>query len=178
LQEGKYNETEVAEQYCWAITQASGWSCCGQSGCDVLKFGLQLDFLVHTHILTADHMYTHILIADNIYKHIYLWLTVRIHTYIYDWPYVHNHLLLFAGVRSKDPPYKGKICENIVLPRKCFIILSVFFQKLSDGNCFPSLPPPPKSLNIMRYDSKSLSNCRTILMLLYFEIFRVMCFYS
>jgi hypothetical protein len=24
LQEGKYNETEVAEQYCWAITQASG----------------------------------------------------------------------------------------------------------------------------------------------------------
>jgi hypothetical protein len=33
----------VAEEYCWAITQAAGRSCCGRSGYRVLEFGFQLD---------------------------------------------------------------------------------------------------------------------------------------
>ena len=41
----------MAEEYCWAITQVAGRSCCG-----VLEFGLQLDSIVHTCI--ADRMYT------------------------------------------------------------------------------------------------------------------------
>ena len=44
---GKGDKT-VAEEYCWAITQAAGRSCCGRSGSSVLEFGYQLDCLVCT----------------------------------------------------------------------------------------------------------------------------------
>jgi hypothetical protein len=35
----------MAEEYCWAITQAVGLSCCGQLVSSVLEFGFQLDSL-------------------------------------------------------------------------------------------------------------------------------------
>jgi len=41
----KHNESNVAEEYCWAITQAIGWACCGRSGSRVLENGFQLDVL-------------------------------------------------------------------------------------------------------------------------------------
>jgi hypothetical protein len=34
----KAQETKVAEEYCWAITQAAGRSCCGLSSSSVLEF--------------------------------------------------------------------------------------------------------------------------------------------
>ena len=34
--------TKVAEEYCWAITQAAGRPYCGQSDSAVLEFGFQL----------------------------------------------------------------------------------------------------------------------------------------
>jgi hypothetical protein len=52
----KRNETKVAEEYCWAITQAEGRSCYGRSGFSVLEFGFQMDSLVYAYV--ADHMYT------------------------------------------------------------------------------------------------------------------------
>jgi len=36
----------VTEEYCWAITQAVGQSCCGRSGSTVLDLGLRLNSLV------------------------------------------------------------------------------------------------------------------------------------
>jgi hypothetical protein len=39
-------------EYCWAITQASGRSCCGWSGSSVLEFGFQLHSFVHTYTYT------------------------------------------------------------------------------------------------------------------------------
>ena len=46
LRELKHRETKEAEEYCWAITQAAGRSCCGRSGSSVLEFGFRLDPLV------------------------------------------------------------------------------------------------------------------------------------
>ena len=43
------NETKLTEEYCWAITQAAGRSCCGRSGSITLEFGF------FTYIV--DHMY-------------------------------------------------------------------------------------------------------------------------
>jgi len=36
------------EEYCWAITQAKGRSCCGQSGSGVLKCVFQMDSVVES----------------------------------------------------------------------------------------------------------------------------------
>ena len=44
------NEAAVAEEYCWAITQAAELSCCGRSGYSVLEFGFQTDCLLYTYI--------------------------------------------------------------------------------------------------------------------------------
>ena len=41
-----FNETKVAEEYCWAITQAAGRSCCGRSGSSVLGCGFNLTICV------------------------------------------------------------------------------------------------------------------------------------
>jgi hypothetical protein len=38
LHERKRSETKLMEQYCWAITQAAGRSCCGRSGSGALEF--------------------------------------------------------------------------------------------------------------------------------------------
>ena len=47
LWEGKLNETKMAEEYCWAITQVAGLLCCGRSGPSDMKFGLQLDLCIY-----------------------------------------------------------------------------------------------------------------------------------
>jgi hypothetical protein len=49
VRELKRHETKVAEEYCWAITLATGRSCCCRSGSSVLDFGFQLDSLVYTY---------------------------------------------------------------------------------------------------------------------------------
>ena len=46
LLELKWIETQVAEEYWWAITQAAGRSCCGRSGSIVFDLAFQLDCLV------------------------------------------------------------------------------------------------------------------------------------
>jgi len=50
----------VAEEYCWAITQAAGRSCCGRSGSNALESLFRLDSLVRKY--TGDHM--HIQLRD------------------------------------------------------------------------------------------------------------------
>jgi len=55
LQEMKNNETMMAEESCWAITQAEGRSCCGRTRANVMGTGFQPDFLVYRH--TDDQMY-------------------------------------------------------------------------------------------------------------------------
>jgi hypothetical protein len=42
LREWKRSETKVTEEYCWAITQAAGPSCCGRSGSSVLQCGFHM----------------------------------------------------------------------------------------------------------------------------------------
>jgi hypothetical protein len=42
----------VAEEYCWAITQAAGRSCCGRSDSRVLELGFTLDYLTNTYLMT------------------------------------------------------------------------------------------------------------------------------
>jgi hypothetical protein len=42
---------KVAEEYCWAITQAAGLSCCGRSGSRVLAIGFQLACHVYTYMV-------------------------------------------------------------------------------------------------------------------------------
>jgi hypothetical protein len=44
----KDDEATVAEDYCWAKTQAVGQPYYGRSGSSVLEFGFQLDTLVQT----------------------------------------------------------------------------------------------------------------------------------
>jgi len=45
----KWNSTEskVAEEYCWAVTQAVGRACCGHSRYSVLESSFQLNSLLH-----------------------------------------------------------------------------------------------------------------------------------
>ena len=40
LRELERSETKVAEEYCWAITQAAVWPCCGRSVFNVLELRL------------------------------------------------------------------------------------------------------------------------------------------
>jgi hypothetical protein len=64
LWEWKCKETKVAEEYCWAITQAAERYCCGRSGSSESEFGCQLDSLVCTH--TVDHMCTRFRLAPDL----------------------------------------------------------------------------------------------------------------
>jgi hypothetical protein len=50
------SETNVAEEYCWAITQAASKSRCVLSGPSVLTLVFHMDCVAYTHIV--DHMYT------------------------------------------------------------------------------------------------------------------------
>ena len=43
----KRNKTKVKEEYCSAITQAAGQSCCGPSGSSVVEFGFKMDSFVY-----------------------------------------------------------------------------------------------------------------------------------
>ena len=54
----------MGEEYCWAITQTAGRSCCGQSGSSALEFGFQKDTLVYTY--TVDHMRTQFQLAPDL----------------------------------------------------------------------------------------------------------------
>ena len=45
----------MAEEYCWAITEAVDRSCCGPSGSSELQFGLKMDSLVYSHVF--EHMF-------------------------------------------------------------------------------------------------------------------------
>ena len=65
----KYNKTKVAEEYCWAITQTVGRSCCGRSGSGVLDFEFQLDSVVYTHTHTHTHtsIYVCVCVDDWLY---------------------------------------------------------------------------------------------------------------
>jgi len=45
----KLNDAQLAKEYCWAITQVAGRSCCGRSGSGVLDFGFLLDCLEYTY---------------------------------------------------------------------------------------------------------------------------------
>jgi len=51
----------VAEEYCWAITQAAGRSCGGRSDSSVLGFGFQLDSLVYSYVV--EHVYPELRLA-------------------------------------------------------------------------------------------------------------------
>ena len=51
----------MAEEYCWAITQAAGRSCGGRSDSSVLGVGFQLDSLVYSYMF--EHMYPELRLA-------------------------------------------------------------------------------------------------------------------
>jgi len=56
LWEQKHNATKVAEEYCWAITQAAGQLCCGQLDSTVSE----LDFNwtpLYIHIVLTIYLY-------------------------------------------------------------------------------------------------------------------------
>jgi hypothetical protein len=53
----------VAEEDCWAITQAEGRLRCGLSGYSVPEFRFPLNSLAYTYIV--DHMYTRLRLAQN-----------------------------------------------------------------------------------------------------------------
>jgi hypothetical protein len=55
LRESKFSQTDLTEEYCWAITQAAARSCCIRSDFSVLEFGFKLHSLVHTYVV--DHMH-------------------------------------------------------------------------------------------------------------------------
>jgi hypothetical protein len=50
--EMKIEYDKVVDEYCWPVTQAVGWSCCGQSGAALLELGFQLDFFVYTYVIS------------------------------------------------------------------------------------------------------------------------------
>jgi hypothetical protein len=65
LRELKHNETKVAEEYCWAITQAAGRPCCGQSGS---SWGADFNrtlLYVHIYVHVVDRMSTDFRLALN-----------------------------------------------------------------------------------------------------------------
>lgn len=49
--DGKGTETKVAEECCWAITQAVGRPCCGRAGSSMVEFGFQVDPFLYTYIV-------------------------------------------------------------------------------------------------------------------------------
>jgi len=55
-----YNETNVAEVYCWAKTLTAWRSCCSRLSLSVLEFGFKMDSHVHTYLTVC------VLISDLI----------------------------------------------------------------------------------------------------------------
>jgi hypothetical protein len=47
LWEWRHNAMKLAEEYCWTMTQAAGWSCRDGSDSIALEFGFQLDSLLY-----------------------------------------------------------------------------------------------------------------------------------
>jgi len=60
LREPKRNETQVAEEYCCAITQAAGRSCCSRSGSSVFECGFTPNFFIHVYVWSYVCVYTYI----------------------------------------------------------------------------------------------------------------------
>ena len=54
---------KVVEEYCWAVTQASGLSCCELSGSSVMECGFEPDSLVYTYVV--NHMCSQFRLARN-----------------------------------------------------------------------------------------------------------------
>ena len=54
----------MTEEYCWAITEAAERAHLGRSRYNVLEFGFQLDFLLHTY--NVDHMYMQFRCGQNL----------------------------------------------------------------------------------------------------------------
>jgi hypothetical protein len=52
------------EEYCWAITQTAGLSCCGRLCYSVLEFGFQQDCLVYIYIYIHIRPYVYILNSE------------------------------------------------------------------------------------------------------------------
>jgi hypothetical protein len=53
----KGNETEVVEEYCWAMAQAAEKSCCGRSGSNMLEFVCVCVYIyIYIYIYIVDRM--------------------------------------------------------------------------------------------------------------------------
>ena len=63
LRERKRKKTNVAEEYCWAITKAAVRACCSRSDSGVFYFRFQLNFVLCTCIF--GHMRTQFRLAQN-----------------------------------------------------------------------------------------------------------------
>ena len=61
----------VTEEYCWAITQAMGWACCGRSGSSVLGTELQLDVLLYKYVCILKYGLRKIRLAPAVTDHNY-----------------------------------------------------------------------------------------------------------
>jgi hypothetical protein len=72
LEERKRSE-KMAEEYCWAITQTVGRSCCSRSGTRVLKLGCQLNSFVYLSELLVDHMFVWMCGFCNVWVYWQLW---------------------------------------------------------------------------------------------------------
>lgn len=57
-------ETKLAEECCWAITQAAERSYCGRSGSIVLGFGSQVHPVVYRYIF--DHVHTEFRLVQSV----------------------------------------------------------------------------------------------------------------
>ena len=78
----------MAEEYCWAIAQGAGRSCCGRYGFAILRTEFHLDFLVYKYTLVyirvqkyiLNRMYTEFHLDFLVYKYILVY--IRVHKYI------------------------------------------------------------------------------------------------
>ena len=58
-------ETKLTAEYCGAMTQAAGRSCCNRSGTSVFEFGFQTDFRLYTSTYIVDSTYTEFRCEQN-----------------------------------------------------------------------------------------------------------------
>ena len=76
--ECKRNETNLAEEYCWAMTQAAGRSFCGRSGASVVGLGFKLDSAIYVYIHTHVHTYIRVIRHCQCRRHIMCRMTDHI----------------------------------------------------------------------------------------------------
>lgn len=57
---------KVAEEYCWAMTQATGQSCCGKLSFSMVDSGFKLDSLTHAYI--SEYMNTEFRLAPELLR--------------------------------------------------------------------------------------------------------------